>query len=69
MTNQTTDVENYRNELRTLNTINEISDIGPITKKAIHERMLIVAFRLQEALNAPTPSDVYAQNTQKPLSF
>jgi hypothetical protein len=50
MTNQNSNVENLRNELRTLITIKEMNDIGPATTKAIHDRMLLLAFRLQEAL-------------------
>jgi len=47
MTNQE-NIEMYRKELRTLSEI-QFLELGPMARKAVHERMLLVAFRLQES--------------------
>jgi hypothetical protein len=46
MTNQISNDEMYRNELETLNEIQSL-DVSPATRKAIHDRILVVAFKLQ----------------------
>lgn len=42
-------IECMRKELRTLADISKMQ-VSPSTKKATHDRMIIVAFQLQEAL-------------------
>lgn len=49
MTNQITNVELYRKELQDLAFIQTL-EIGPMARKATHERMLKLAFLLQQAL-------------------
>lgn len=49
MTNQETNVEMYRKELQDLAFIQAL-EIGPMARKAAHDRMLKVAFLLQQAL-------------------
>jgi len=49
MTNQMSNVQVYRKELQNLAFIQGL-EIGPMARKATHERMLKVAFLLQQAL-------------------
>jgi hypothetical protein len=50
MTNLPANVESLRRELATLAGL-QAMDVGPATRRAIHDRMQLLAFQLQAAVN------------------